>query len=127
MLNKSLSIIILVSMILHCSSRLGVLSYLYENRHDIAYRVGLVAEIPIAICESNYNFSKGLIVQHNNVDDEAPASLTTAHEINLFFQFNASDLLSKCKFVNSATAPAPYMQRIYHSPFIKKFQPPKVS
>jgi hypothetical protein len=126
MVKKSLSVIILVSMVLHCSSRLGVLSYLYEHRHNIAYRVGLVTEIPIAICKSNYNFSKGLIIQHDNINDEA-ASLTTAHEINLFFQFNSAALLSTPLIINSAAAHSPYSQSFYQSPLIRKFQPPKVS
>lgn len=41
-------------MTLHCASRLGVVSYLYENRLEIAYQIGLIAEIPIAMCAGDY-------------------------------------------------------------------------
>ncbi len=83
-LKKSLSLVILISMTLHCSSRLGLLSHLYQVRHSIAYSVGLIAEIPIAVCSSDYDFSKGLQIEVPDSEKGMPG-LAQAHEINLFF------------------------------------------
>ena len=71
-------------MILHCASRFGALSFLYENRHSIAYSIGLITEIPIAMCNSDYDFEKGLMVEASDPDDRMP-NFAQAHEINLFY------------------------------------------
>lgn len=72
-------------MMLHSASRLGVLSYLYQQRHDIAYAVGLIAEIPIAMCNSDYDFGSGLvIVSANGSDHSLPPQSLQAREIQLF-------------------------------------------
>jgi hypothetical protein len=81
---KSLSIIILISMTFHCSSRLGLLSHLYQLRHSIAYSVGLIAEIPIAVYSSDYDFGTGLQVDVPDSEKGMPG-LAQAYEINLFF------------------------------------------
>ena len=88
-MKRIVSIVILMSMMLHCASRLGVISYLYETRHDIAYHVGLIAETPIAVCSGDYFGENGPLVIHEaNSDDtqQAPAQIATAKEITLFSQ-----------------------------------------
>jgi hypothetical protein len=85
-MKRIVSLIILVSMMLHCASRLGVISYLYQQRHQIAYQVGLIAEIPIALCDSDHDFSGELKIQHHDNDEKLPATFTQAPEIQLFFQ-----------------------------------------
>src|SRR6185436_13620850 len=95
MMRRTLALLILFSMILHCASRLGVLSYLYENRNHIASTVGLISEVPIAICSSNYDFNDGLHIQHTDTDPSFPVSFLTAHEITLFSQAYISFNLQK--------------------------------
>jgi hypothetical protein len=94
MLKKSLSIVILISMVLHCSSRLGFLSYLYEKRHTIAYSAGLIAEIPIAICKSDYSFKKSFKIHHDDSEQNIPPGLVATFEINLFFQPSCLSLVT---------------------------------
>lgn len=83
-MKKSLCLIILAAMIIHSAGRFGALSWLYEKRHDIAYAFGLIAEIPIAICNSDYNFDKGLKME-SSPDQQAMPVYMQAHEINLFY------------------------------------------
>ncbi len=77
--------IILGSMTLHCAGKLGLLDELYQKRLDIAFSLGLIREIPIAMCSSDYDFNGGLkIVSHDN-SHAVPLSLTQTREINLFY------------------------------------------
>ena len=71
-------------MVLHCASRLGVLSQVYQHRHHIAQAIGLVVEIPIAICSSDY-YADQLVFQSDEHHDAVP-SFIVALEINLFIQ-----------------------------------------
>jgi hypothetical protein len=87
MIKKSLVSIILFSMVLHCASRLGVISYLYQERHTIAHSVGLIVEVPIAMCNSDFDFGKGLTFVNIDQDQQLPTTLSMAHEINLFLSW----------------------------------------
>ncbi|HMI66936.1 MAG TPA: hypothetical protein VK517_12900 [Cyclobacteriaceae bacterium] len=124
MLRKSLSLILLISMTLHCTSRLGLLSHLYQVRHSIAYSVGLIAEIPIAMCSSDYDFSKGLQIEVPDSEKGMPG-LAQAYEINLFFisAFSLPDpssvLLSRELFIRG---PANYRL----TPDLSIFHPPSL-
>ncbi|MFN8342807.1 MAG: hypothetical protein U0V64_14180 [Cyclobacteriaceae bacterium] len=77
-------IVLLVTMVLHCSSRLGVLSYLYQQRHVIAITLGLSTETPIASCGSYYHAGQELIVPDSGHSEAAPAVLSLAQSIDLF-------------------------------------------
>jgi hypothetical protein len=83
-MRKSLAYIVLLSMVLHCASRLGLLDKVYQNRNKIAYSVGLIKEVPIATCSSDYDFGKGLTIQTADDDSTIPTHLKIASEINLF-------------------------------------------
>lgn len=114
-------------MMLHCASRLGVLSYLYQERHTIAHTMGLIQEIPIALCSSNYDFNKGLSVQHTDDSEGLPVSIAHAHEITLFApQYIASDISKGLCFVE-VTRQTPYIATSFHSPYFQIFQPPRIS
>ena len=126
MMRRTLALLILFSMVLHCASRLGVLSYLYENRNHIANSIGLISEVPIAMCSSDYDFNEGLHIQHTDNHPSAPASFLTAHEITLFYQAYTSYTLPE----NSAPADhgkSPYTMGYYQHPALEIFQPPKIS
>jgi hypothetical protein len=95
-MKKAVCILILFSMVLHSASRLGVISYLYGKRHDLAYRVGLIAEIPIAICNLDH-FSKQVplvISDHDTTDKQLPVQFSQAKEINLFIQSHDQSLVT---------------------------------
>jgi hypothetical protein len=127
MLKKFLSLIILVSMILHCSSRLGIMSYLYEKRYEIAYGIRLISETPIALCTSDYKFNKGLAIHHQDAETQMPASFLPAYEINLFFQsISSNQLLTPLHLILSTSGECIYSQRLYQSPLLQKFHPPKI-
>jgi hypothetical protein len=77
-------------MVLHCASRLGVLSHIYQYRHHIARTIGLVVEIPIAICSSDY-YSDQMVFQSDEQHDAIPA-FVVAMEINLFIQVGGVEI-----------------------------------
>jgi hypothetical protein len=90
MYRRVICLVVLAGMIVHCAARLGVLSYVYEKRHNIALSVGLIAEIPIATCSHDYDFGNGLVFNSSSSDDQkAPSSFSTAREIILFLQTGA--------------------------------------
>lgn len=114
-------------MMLHCASRLGVLSYLYQQRHAIAHTMGLIPEIPIALCSSDYDFNEGLSVQHADDSEGLPVSIAHAHEITLFApDHSASDVIGTSFFVEIASETL-YIPTIFHSPYFQIFQPPRIS
>lgn len=81
-MKKYLGILILAGMALHCSSRLGVLSVLYENRYDIMVALKMISEKPIPLCDKDYFAGKHLVT---STDAQVPnLYIVVAHEINLF-------------------------------------------
>lgn len=84
MFKKGMVMLILTCMMLHCASRVGFLSYLYQQRHEIALALGLIAEVPIAMCSSDYDFNDDLSVHVSDNDEAARHTLPVAFEINLF-------------------------------------------
>jgi hypothetical protein len=75
-------------MTLHCAGRLGILSWIYEQRHVIAFELGLEKERPIAECGSGY-LDDGLVIIQQDDDSHARTSIVfNAKEIKLFFDFN---------------------------------------
>ena len=123
MIRKSLSIVILVSMTLHCAARLGTLSFLYEQRHHIGYTVGLIAEIPIAMCTSNYDFDSSLKIESADSTDTAPAAFIQAQEISLFL-ITALDIPNFHPVVSEDKQTHFYCVSEYSSPTSPFFHPP---
>lgn len=83
MFKKLIVYTILSSMILHCGCRLGFLDQLYQQRHQIAHAIGVIEEIPMTMCNSDYDFEKDLKVK----SDDSHSSLPLLHlvkKINLF-------------------------------------------
>lgn len=126
MIRRILATIILLSMVLHCASRLGILSYLYKNRNELAYVVGLVSEMPIAICSSDYDFNEGLHIQHADTQPGTPVSFLTAPEITLFCLSPFSVELHN-NSVPKNTAYPTYKELTYTTPLQAIFQPPRIS
>jgi len=116
--------LILGSMVLHCAGRLGLLSHLYENRHRIAYTIGLIAEVPIAMCSSEYDFNAGLSLRE---DDSANQPIqhffVQAQEIILFMPPAATQPpLTNVHYTVKAVTP--YSGRPYYAANADIFRPP---
>ena len=89
----------------------------------MAFTVGLISEVPIAMCNSDYDFDKGLKIQDNDKGDKAPRSFSMAQEIILFLPgqsysipVNAgAPLNSKIQSVQSMYR-STYLLDIFHPP-----------
>lgn len=125
-MKRFLSIVILVSMTLHCASRLGVLSYLYENRHEIAYQAGLIAEIPVAMCTGNYFEKNAPLVIHEADTDESkqvPGKIASAKEITLFSHSTRHSFTPfNCPLLQ--THNTALVKAVYDQPLLTIFHPP---
>ena len=124
MLRKGIIFLILTSMMLHCASRMNFLSYLYEQRQQIALSLGLIDEIPIATCHHDYAFDKGLTIVTPDTDKSGlPSTLSHAREIILFFQFSIIHVNPRAAIsvANHLTA---LPQKKYTSPGFPIFHPP---
>lgn len=127
-MRRIISLVILCSMMLHCASRLGLLSYLYQERHAIAHAVGLIQEIPIALCSSDYDFNQGLSIQVHDDSETQPVTFGHAHEITLFAPDNDFDNTRYSHHYLAGTLnQPPYLATISPSPHFKIFQPPRIS
>jgi hypothetical protein len=127
-MRRIISLVILCSMMLHCASRLGILSYLYQERHSIAHAVGLIQEIPIALCSSDYDFNQGLSIQDHDDSETLPVTFGHAHEITLFAPHNDFDNTRRSHHYLAGTLnQPPYLITISSSPHFKIFQPPRAS
>ena len=123
MIRKSLSIVILLSMTLHCAARLGTLSFLYQQRHRIGYTIGLIAEIPIAMCTSAYDFDKSLKIEPGDSTETTPVNFAHVQDFNLFVISSVSNF----DFDNSTPEDKQiHFYRIseYSSPTLPFFHPP---
>jgi hypothetical protein len=101
MFKRSVVYLILMSMVLHCAGRLGLLNQLYQKRHAIAYSVGVTAEIPIAICSSDYSQTKSIVLVDHKDESSFPARLVQAQEIILYFNDNNFEIKSTASLIES--------------------------
>jgi hypothetical protein len=113
-------------MTLHCAGRLGMLSYLYQNRAQIAHTLGFIAELPIAVCSSDYDSGSGFVFESNDDSTATPPMVLQVNDIHLFitayFNFQILDrmLLSEFQFYAE-------QQKLLSRPPQSIFQPPTVS
>ena len=117
--------LILGSMVLHCAGRLGLLSHLYENRHRIAYTIGLITEVPIAMCSSDYDFDAGLTILENDSAEQPHQQhlFVQAQEIILFMP-PAATQPSVSEIPIAMKAVTPYSGQPYHTANADIFHPP---
>ncbi len=115
---------IITCMVLHCSSRLGFLSYLYEQRQEIAHAFGLITEVPIALCSSEYDFDPGLVILTGTDSDQGlPSPLVQAQEIQLFF-ISTQELVEDLYASPRGKQLTILVNRRYASPALSIFHPP---
>lgn len=123
MLKKGFTVVILMSIMLHGASRVGLLTYLTHHRHDIAYTIGFIAEIPIAMCNNAYDFNTTFKIDSRSHDEaEQPLIFQTA-KIDFFIplQFNFDSQRMKESVVVVLTH---YNLVHYQSPLLDIFRPP---
>lgn len=123
-MRRTLCLLILVSMTLHCASRLGLLSYLYQNRHEVAFTLGLIKEVPIAVCSSDYDGDKTLVITaQDDIDKNLPGTISQAQEINLYFE--RIIFKNTAHFVWQSARRIPSLQEIPYTPPLQDiFHPP---
>jgi len=109
-------------MLVHCAGRLGFISFIYKQRNEIAFSMGLTAEKVIAICKGDYH-QQFKLADHQGVNDTAP--IAQAHEINLFFAIEITKATSN-NFIEINTGINFYnsIQYNFHLPDI--FRPPLI-
>lgn len=112
-------------MTLHCAGRLGVLSWIYEQRHEIAFELGLDNEKSIAECGSGYLDDGLVIVQQDDDSNARPSVVFTAKEIKLFFDFNVINI-DRDFFVIEQSYPVNHVDH-YPPPHKSIFHPPAVA
>ena len=124
MIRKLMCFAILTTMGLHCASRLGTISYLFENRHAIAFSIGLISEKPIAICSSSYHYNKELKISLPESDQKMP-DFAQAQDINLYcvdlFQFPEQAIIladSMLTFFHPLNYPLGETDPVFHPPLV---------
>lgn len=117
-------LLLLLSMMVHCAGRLGIISYLYHQRHAIAHEFGLIAEIPIALCNGDY-FAKQapLVIQDSdNKDKQVPFAFIQTREITLFIQSNNVILPAPVSIAQHHETIK--LESLYSPPILAIFHPP---
>jgi hypothetical protein len=122
---KTITFLILLSMVAHSAARLGVLSYLYENRLSIGHTLGLVTEIPIALCSHDYDFGGALVITENDAETGIPANYFQAREIILFYESSDVELTASLYPLGNKSRTA-LRSTTYSSPEFSFFHPPTV-
>lgn len=109
--------LLLLCMTLQCASRIGVLSYVYQQRHALAYQIGILAEIPIAMCNSDFDFDQGLhIEEQKDASTTLPvSSLLQAREINLFIESSCFDTRKQLCLDQRQSAAVRNQQKLFPS------------
>jgi hypothetical protein len=112
-------------MALHCASRLGFLSLIYSQRHHIAFSLGLIVEVPIAMCNSEYDFNEELVIQEDeNFDASLPQMLSRAQEIHLFFTNSINSMGESRPGVYLVANDSFVIVHNYKTPTLPIFHPP---
>jgi len=125
MLKRLFVCLILTSMMLHCAGRLGILDGLYQQRHRVAYNLGLIAEIPIAICSGDYDFDDKLNFQSDDKDETRAPISYQSRDITLFL-VNDDLNLNYESYILSTGVNVQHKENPYLSPTRAIFQPPKL-
>jgi len=124
-IKKAVVYTIFISMALHCTCRLGFLNQVYQKRHQIAYTVGLIAEIPIALCNSDYDFGKDFKIEVRDDQPSPSPNLFKISEINLFY--SSTSFVLETDFWQISNPHAMYADDKKHAPpEFPIFHPPSV-
>ncbi len=123
-MKRLLIYVILASMILHCSVRLGFVTWLYQNRQEIAYSFGFIEERVITMCSHEHDLDRAVEI---NIDhdgsDKLPVSTFQTREINLFFEIGTSKSNPQYALLWMNQLPT-VIEKHYPLPEIVIFHPP---
>lgn len=123
MFRRIICLVIIASMIMHCAARLGVLSYLYEKRHDIAFSAGLISEIPMTMCSHHYDFGTGLVLHDTGDEHKSHINFSLVKDITLILQ-NTSYSIAKAWMIFDDEK-IEFVQTSYSSTYLLDiFRPP---
>jgi len=81
---KIISVVVLLTLLAHFAAKLGIVSYLYQHRNSIAHSVGLIREIPIAICDQHYDFRTEIQFADTEEKHSVPPPIALNKEVSLF-------------------------------------------
>lgn len=110
---------------LHSASRLGILSYLYKQRYDLAYACGMIKEVPIAMCSIDHDLGSGLHIKaHETSDDSLPPAISCAPEIHLYYNEFPEFSLNPARLAALLQQPSGVVERKYNTPVLAIFHPP---
>lgn len=103
--------------------KLGLLDFLYEHRYLIAYEIGLIDEIPIAVCSDNYETSAALHLHDIVVDQPICHFLFNTIEVKWIMTVD-SQVINPLRKVFYSFSKTRYQVFIYPKPTLLVFHPP---
>lgn len=124
MSKRVISLVVLFSLVLHFSSRTGLLDYAYARRHAVAQLLGLIAERPIAECSSLYAPDSKLLQSTAAEHESAPPVLIRAGDVN-FVLTTVKTVPAPEYFLFYTTARHHYVLGDYESPLQSLYRPPR--
>lgn len=111
-------------MMLHCSIRLGFFTWVYQNRLEIAFTLGLSDVKPITMCGHEYDVDRAIKIEVSHDDhDKLPANPFQVREINLFLELNLTDHTPQYALLGETQLPT-VVEHDYASPDLGIFHPP---
>jgi hypothetical protein len=123
-MKRAAVLLILFSMMLHCSLRLGLGTWLYQNRHAIAYAFGFIEERPITVCSHEHDLDRKVEINVSHDEgDKIPVSTLQVREINLFLESGSIQNRPQYALLQEIQLPR-VVERTYPIPEPVIFHPP---
>lgn len=112
---------------LHCAGRIGLLTYIYGQRHQIALALGMIDELPMTMCSHEYTpHADRLVIQEHgqSSDTTIPPAAFSAQEINLFLSHPGLAYLDPIRAELATTRISVVTESDYIPPTLSIFHPP---
>jgi hypothetical protein len=123
-MKRAVIFLILFSMVLHCSVRLGLATWIYQNRLAIAYSFGFLEERPITMCGHEHDLDRSVEIKvSHDESDKLPVSTFQVREINLFLEIDFSQHTPQYSLLRENQLPS-IVEKDYPSPELPVFHPP---
>lgn len=126
-MKRAVVFLILLSMMLHCSIRLGFFTWIYQNRLEIAFTLGLSDEKPITMCGHEYDVDRAVKIEVSQDNhDKLPINPFQVREINLFLSMTETIPGRSGELLLSVISNCTYQFSEYPDPGHSFFQPPRI-
>ena len=124
-MKRAIVFVILTSMTLHCSIRLGFMTWLYQNRQDIVYAFGLGDKPLITMCSHADDLDRAVKIEvaQDDYDKRMPVSAFQVREINLFFVSHLLSASQELALLREQCVPH-VVDKDYPEPLLTVFHPP---